>query len=459
MKRRSFVKLTAAGTAYFASAQFLDSCKGQEEKSLKPNILLIITDQQHINTISALGCKHIYTPAMDKLAANGVSFLQSYSPNPVCSPARASIFTGRTPSETGVYTNGQAIRKSIPHLGVWFTDQGGYEAIYSGKWHLPGYTVPEIPGFNTLANGWSGPGATLDSSVALACESWLRNYNGEKPFIMVASFLQPHDICEWLRMNETDKGCRYNAIKDQLPPLPDNFNFDFEESEMYSETRLRREPAKGNWSEEHWRYYFWSYYRNVEMVDAEVARLLRTLDETGFADNTIIVFTSDHGEGMGHHQTVRKSTVYDESAKVPLILTWPGRINEGVVDSVQPVSGYDIMPTLCEAAGIPAPEKQVGLSLLPTAENSKKLDREFIAMEANNNKAQMIRSKNFKYAIFDNGDEYFFDMINDPGETVNLVLNEKYTEQLHHHRMLFKDWIAGLDVDPRVPNENRWDLD
>ncbi len=114
MKRRTFVKLTAAGTAYFVSAQLMDSCKSKEEEGLKPNILLIITDQQHINTISALGCPYIYTPAMDKLAANGVSFLQSYSPNPVCSPARASIFTGRTPSETGVYTNGQAIRKSIP---------------------------------------------------------------------------------------------------------------------------------------------------------------------------------------------------------------------------------------------------------------------------------------------------------------------------------------------------------
>jgi arylsulfatase A-like enzyme len=117
------------------------------------------------------------------------------------------------------------------------------------------------------------------------------------------------------------------------------------------------------------------------------------------------------------------------------------------------------MPTLCEAAGIPAPEKQVGLSLLPVAVNSEQLDREFIAMEANNNKAQMIRSKQFKYAVFDNGDEYLFDMNNDPGETVNLALDEDYSEQLNHHRTLFKDWIARLDVDPRVPKENRWDLD
>lgn len=458
MKRRSFVKITTAGTVFIASAPILKSCMNKELDEKKPNILLIITDQQHINTISGLGCPYIYTPAMDKLAETGVSFLQSYSPNPVCSPARASIFTGRTPSETGVYTNGKSIRKSIPHMGDWFREQGGYETIYGGKWHLPGYTVPEIKGFTTLASGWTGPGAILDSSVALACESWIRNYKKDKPFLMVAAFIQPHDICEWLRNNETDKGSRYDVIRDKLPPLPANFNFDFEESEMYQQQRLRREPAKGKWSEEHWRYYLWSYYRNVEMVDAEIDRLINVLEEKGLRENTIIVFTSDHGEGLGHHQTVRKSTVYDESAKVPMIISWPGSVKEGIVDSTELVSGYDIMPTLCDAAGIPSPEGQVGLSLMPLAKESIKLDREFIAMEANNNKSQMIRTKNFKYAIFDNGDEYLFDMQNNPGETVNLATNINYQQELNRHRQLFKEWIKGLDVDPGVPNENRWDL-
>ncbi|MCD6354936.1 MAG: sulfatase-like hydrolase/transferase, partial [Prolixibacteraceae bacterium] len=439
-----------------AGSSVLGSCVNRLNGEKKPNILLIITDQQHIDTISALGCPYIDTPAMDKIAKSGTSFKESYSPNPVCSPARSSIFTGRMPSEAGVYTNGKSIRETIPNMGEWFREKGGYQTIYGGKWHLPGYTVPEIKGFEMLACGWSGPGATLDSSVALACDSWLRNKKNETPFLMVASFIQPHDICEWLRLNETDKGCRFDEIKDKLPPLPDNFNFNFEESEMYKKQRKGREPAKGNWSEEHWRYYRWSYFRNVEMVDAEIDRLLKSLDETGKRDNTIVVFTSDHGEGLGHHQTVRKSMVYDEAAKVPLIFSWPGKFKEGAVNNTDLVSGYDIMPTLCDLTGIPQPDKQVGLSLKPVLEESKILKRDFVAMEANNNNAQMIRTQQFKYAVFDNGDEYFFDMQNDPGETVNLTNDENYSEHLNHHRLLFKNWISGLDVDSRVPAENRW---
>ncbi len=456
MKRRSFIKLTSISTAVVAGASVLEASANSLNKKKKPNVLVILTDQQHIDTISALGCKYINTPAMDELANTGTSFKESYCPDPVCSPSRASIFTGRMPCETGVYTNGKSIRETIPNMGEWFQSQAGYQTIYAGKWHLPGYTTPDVKGFEVLACGWTGPGATLDSSVSLACESWIRNKKDDSPFLMVASYIQPHDICEWLRINETSKGSRYNEIKDELPLLPENFNFSFEESEMYKKARKSREPAVGNWSEEHWRYYRWSYFRNVEMVDAEIGRLIKVINETGMRDDTIIVFSSDHGEGMGHHQTVRKSTTYDESAKVPLIISWPGKLKQRAVNNTELVSGYDIMPTLCDLTGIPMPEKQVGLSLKPVLEQSGKLDREFIAMEANNNNAQMIRTRQFKYAAFNNGDEYLFDMQNDPGETVNLNKDNKFKEQLEHHRLLLKKWIAGLDVDERVPAENRW---
>jgi len=192
------------------------------------------------------------------------------------------------------------------------------------------------------------------------------------------------------------------------------------------------------------------------MVDAEIGRLIKTINDVGLRDDTIIVFSADHGEGMGHHQTVRKSTTYDEAAKVPLIFSWPGKLKQGAVNNSELVSGYDIMPTLCDLTDIPMPEKQVGKSLKPVLTNAEKLDREFIAMEANNNKAQMIRTRQYKYTAFDNGDEYLFDMQNDPGETVNLNKDDKFKEQLDHHRSLLKKWIAGLDVDKRVPKENRW---
>ncbi|HKI88391.1 MAG TPA: sulfatase-like hydrolase/transferase [Draconibacterium sp.] len=243
MKRRSFLKITSISSVAVAGGSVFKAGAANSNVKRKPNVLLILTDQQHIDTISALGSKYIHTPAMDELAGSGTSFKESYCPNPVSSPSRAAIFTGRTPSETGVYTNGKSIRETIPNMGEWFKNQAGYETIYAGKWHLPGYTTPNVKGFDVLACGWSGPGSLLDSSVSLACESWLRNKKDDKPFLMVASFIQPHDICEWLRINQTSKGSRFDEIKDELPPLPENFHFSFEESEMYKKARKNREPA------------------------------------------------------------------------------------------------------------------------------------------------------------------------------------------------------------------------
>ncbi len=120
--RREFFKVGGVGSVALTSAAGVRSAAASDADA-KPNILVVITDQQHIDTIAAGGCDHIQTPALDKLKNRGVSFTQSYSPNPVCSPARSAIFTGRTTTETGVCTNGKSIRAEIPNLGQWFSEQ------------------------------------------------------------------------------------------------------------------------------------------------------------------------------------------------------------------------------------------------------------------------------------------------------------------------------------------------
>lgn len=134
-----------------------------------PNILLIMTDQQHIDTISAAGCPYLNTPAMDRLLRRSVSFTESYSPNPVCSPARSAIFTGRTSTETGVHKNNIPIRSSIPNTGQWFTEHTNYEMAYAGKWHVPGSFTHFIPGFRVLHTGFGGQGNLGDTGVSRAC--------------------------------------------------------------------------------------------------------------------------------------------------------------------------------------------------------------------------------------------------------------------------------------------------
>ena len=454
LSRRDFVKLgSSAALAGTAAATSPAAVKGRT-----PNLLLVITDQQHIDTIAAAGCPHVKTPALDRLCGRGLRFTESYSSNPVCSPARSSIFTGRPSSETGVFENGLPIRQGIPNLGQWLAQETNYETVYSGKWHVPSSFTHLIPGFDVLNSGVGGQGNLGDTASSRAAEGYLRNRSRSKPFFLVASFLQPHDICEWLRLNRDNPAqLRYPELADQLPDLPDNFRFDEREPGRLQQTRARNEPAKGGWSERQWLYYRWSYYRHIEMVDAEVGRVLNALDEEGYTDETVIVFTADHGEGMGHHQMVRKSSPYDEASKVPFIISWPGHVPEGRVETTRLVSGMDIVPTLCDYAGIAAPTDTRGQSLRRLIERPHEEWRSFLVTESNNNTGRMLRTERFKYVSYRSDPvEQFFDLSADPGETVNLATQAHSADELARHRRLLGDWERSLDVAPNVPEPNTW---
>ena len=458
MKRRDFIKVIGAAFAVLSNGIFSKNVFAAPKKERPKNILLIITDQQHIDTIQAGGCPHVKTPALDRLKKRGVSFMQSYSTNPVCSPARSSIFTGRTSSETGVYVNGLPIRSDIPNLGQWFSEQAGYETVYAGKWHLPGTYSQFIPGFKVINTGISGMGYFGDISVSRACEGYLRNHSKSMPFFMVASFMQPHDICEWLRLNtENPDILRYEDLKDKLPELPNNFHYDANEPEYVKKRRRRVDPAIGKWDEQQWRYYRWSYYRHIEFVDAEIGRVLQALEDFGHAKDTLIVFTSDHGEGMAHHQMVRKNTPYDESARVPFIISWPGQIPENKTDTTHLVSGLDIMPTLCDYASINPPKNMRGKSLKLMLEGKTGNESQLLVTELISNTGRMLRTERYKYVTFkDDPVEQLFDMQNDPGETKNLAANSKFSPILHEHRKLLRDWERQLDVALNVPDTDHW---
>ena len=388
INRRDFMKisggatlaLTAQGKRIFAA-----------EAPSMPNIVLILTDQQHLDTISAAGCSHIQTPALDKLKNRGTLFTQSYCGNPVCGPSRSCIFSGRTSSETGVPANGRPIREGIPNLGQWLSQHSDYETIYSGKWHVPEGFTHFIPGFDVINTGIGGQGNIGDTSASRACETYLHNNRtSDRPFFMVASFLQPHDICEWLRINTYPPDqLRYAEIETELPPLPDNFEYDPREPDYVKRNRQRRDPPKGNWDEMQWRYYRWSYYRHVEMVDAEIGRILQSLEDTDHLNDTVVIFTSDHGEGMGHHQTVRKSSLYEEALAVPFIISWPGHLPQNQTNTSHLITGMDIFPTVCDFAGIPLPEIMRGRSLRPLLTKPDPAWDDAVVCESNSNRGRI----------------------------------------------------------------------
>ena len=426
------------------------------KNAVRPNILFILTDQQHIDSISAGGCRHSRTPAMDWLYERGMSFGQSYCPDPVCSPSRSAIFSGRMPSETGVPSNGRPIREGIPNLGQWFSGNSEYETIYSGKWHVPRTYTTDIPGFRVLPGGISGQGNMGDSCVARSCEGYLRNRSGSKPFLLVASFLQPHDICEWLRINmENRDEVPFPELKEELPPLPANFDIDPGEPEHLRRTRAKCEPAKGKWSRQHWRYYLWSYYRHVEMVDGEVGRILEALRAAGREKDTMIVFTADHGEGLAHHQMVRKSISYDEAVRVPLLISHPQEIPQRRSDKVRPVSGVDIVPTLCDYAGIKQPPLMRGRSLRPLMEGKPRTNDGFIVTEIPVNVGRVLRTERYKYVTYaDDPIEQLYDMQSDPGETRNLA--QSHGQALSAHKKLLREWESRLQTAPENPHAEWW---
>ena len=462
LSRREFLKLGGSAVAVLSSCAATSKGPGaRRAHQPKPkNILVIITDQQHIDTIHAGGCRYVRTPALDRVKKRGVSFTQSYTANPLCSPARSAVFTGRTSSECGVHVNGRPVRSDIPNLGQWFSEHTDYEAFYAGKWHLPRSYTTNIPGFRVINTGIGGFGYLCDTVMSRACQGFLRNRPKRKPFLLVASFMQPHDICEWLRLNmENPDRLRYPELAGELPELPDNFEFDENEPEAIRKRRAGNEPFRGKakWNKEHWRYYRWSYYRNIEHLDGEIGRILQTLEEQGRSDDTLIVLTSDHGEGMAHHQMVRKSSLYDESARVPLLFSWPGHISENRMDTSHLTSGLDIMPTLCDYAGIEEPANMRGVSLRAALEANAGLSRDFIVSEVTSNTGRMVRTERYKYIAY-KGDpvDQLFDMKDDPGETKNLATSSAYASALAEHKKLLKDWERRLDVAPKVPNMDSW---
>lgn len=453
INRRRFLQVVGAGAASLAmpKAATASATAPAAPRRRPPNIIFINADQMNINALSGHGCTHVRTPNIDRLMGRGISFHQSYTANPVCCPARSGWFSGRPSSETGS-PGAILLREGIPDLGEWLRDRG-YESVYAGKWHVPGRDCAKS--FRYLTPG-SGMGENTDAEVSRAAQGFLRAYNGQKPFFLSMGFLQPHDICYWIMRHYHDIGTLpIPEIAGELPPLPPSFIYDAREpAQMIAKREGKAHKSAAEWTELHWRYYLWSYYRHVEMVDAEVGRVLNALEDSAFAKDTLVVFSVDHGEGMACHQMVIKGYLYDEAARVPLVVSWPGVLPEGIHDKTHLASGLDLAPTFCDFAGAPAMPKARGLSLRPLLEGRGAPQREFIAAEAMGH-GFMIRTPQYKYISYPQDPVcQLFDMKSDPWETKNLAPESQHAAALAELKKHEADWLKGLERIPGAPVSN-----
>ena len=424
----------------------------------RPNILIILTDQQAADALSCRqGDRYLRTPNMDSLAARGTFFTRAYASNPICIPSRTAMFTGCFPHETGIQNNERVAFnvKKFPTMGTYFRT-AGYDTGYVGKWHLlTPIDNAATSGFDYAANIKNNGG---DAATPAAVAAFLERKH-DRPFLLVASFVDPHNIAEWARGESLPDGeIGAPPPPDQCPPAPPNRALPAGEADAIAFARRSYQAAPmfpvGNFDEGRWRQYRWAYYRMIERTDALIGRVLASLAATGHADDTLIVFTVDHGDCQGAHGWSQKTVLYEESVHVPFIVCSPGQ-KRAVTSDHFVQTGPDLIPTLCDFAGIGKPAALSGLSQRAAAEGAIGPDpRQFVV--SSNHLVQgvpllgmmmkpagrMIRTARYKYCVYDLGAhrESLVDLEKDPGELVNLAENSAFAKTLNEHRALLLEW-------------------
>lgn len=410
-----------------------------KNESSKPNVLFIMTDQQSYNMMSCMDNKWLSTPNMDRLAKEGCRFEKAYCVNPVSMPSRFSLLTGRYSTEVGIKINNGKYNKenlarivSESSVGTLFKN-AGYNTQYAGKSHLYGFNELNSYGFNfNGANPYDGP--------AIFAEKFLSEKSDDKPFFLFLSFMNPHDICQdagytprfdKLKAATTATTRKYIRLqkemdpqlyKSQIPPIPANAAPDWASTPLSNNGSGQRE-----WTTEQWDFYRWMYCRLTESVDEQIGRVLVALDKSGKAQNTIIVFTSDHGDMDQSHAIAHKSQLLEECQKIPFIFVGKGIMSNVADKETLTCNGLDFAPTICDLVGIKPAASLPGASLRGVLTGSNPdLSREHIIIESGS--GYQINDGRYKYSVYEKGNvrESLTDLVKDPGETKNLIADPAY---------------------------------
>jgi choline-sulfatase len=472
--------------AFFCTSALTATCfnsKGMTQDR-RPNIIYIFTDQQSASMMSCTGNKWLKTPAMDYIANNGIRFTRAYTTNPVSAPARVSLMTGRFPGyfsdDKGipVRENGGAMR--IPEISkevqrttiAAFLKQAGYEIVYGGKEHLPRPLRPSTLGFNDISD---------DERYGLAEQvAKYIKIKRPKPYFMVVSLINPHDICYMalrdfaeaqepetldealIRLRKrgtTELSTLDQALKipegiseeeffrEHCPPLPPNHEPQKGEPEAVKSILMNfRKYIRDNYDEEDWRMHRWAYCRLTELVDRQIQLILDAIKESGQEENTLILFSSDHGDMDAAHRMEHKGTLYEEATNTPFLAMWKGHIPGGRIDSTHLVSnGLDLLPTICDYAGTEGLADIRGKSLRKLFENEKTSWRKTLGVESGIGQ-MIVDDEGFKYIRYDVSgiEEQLLDMNKDPYETTHFTDSIGYAPKLSSMRKIFEtEWFPS----------------
>lgn len=414
----------------------------------KPNVLFLLTDDQRADTIAALGNPHIRTPNLDALFERGFVFRNAYclgsDVGAVCSPSRNMLLSGRVYFRFGRLASG-----GDPNLPLSF-NAAGYETYHHGK---RGNTATEIHKvFHHSAylkddevRRSGEPGKVIVDDAL----KFLDGRDASKPFLMYLAFATPHDP----RVASPELMAQYDRAK---IPLPKNFMplHPFDNGEM-----TVRDEKLAPWprTEDEIRRHLHDYYAVIAGIDREIGRLLNALRASGQFENTIVVFTSDHGLAMGSHGLMGKQSLYEHSMKPPLVIAGP-RIPKGRSDAL--VYLHDLFPTLCELTRIDVPTGLDGRSLAPVirGEAGRVRDSLFLSYAAVQRAIRDDRYKLIRYPLINK--TQLFDLTSDPDELNDLAPDPAQSQRIESMLVRLREWQKELGdsspLETANPRDGKW---
>ena len=497
--------LEAAGKTALA-AGFLGPAIIGQAKNRKPNILFLWTDEQRADTMPVYGNDAIQTPNLHQLSRESVVFERAYVSQPVCTPSRTTVLTGRWPHETPCITNNIPLPRELPCLPE-LLDDSDYRTGYFGKWHL-GDEVFSQHGFEewiSIEDGYRKYyGEGRDPSAKSLYFQFLqelgyepdtdagyysRGFAARRPLEHCKPRFLETKVCDFLRRHRDDPFIAHvNFLEPHMPfygplddlhhpdkiALPANYDDPLEDDEPLS-YRARREYFRNRGfdgqdlkTEQGWRRLIANYWGLCSQVDRSVGGILETLEKEGLADNTIVVYTSDHGDMMGSHQMIAKTVMYEESARVPWLIRIP---QQGLRQQIitQPVSHIDLVPTLLDLVGKPMNDALPGKSLSGLMKGTETLNDVFIewhpggwdpsayqdvmktASRENLERAMatntrtVVSTDRWKLCLNDQDKNQLFNLNDDPGETTNLFYTGQHKSRISDLTRRIHRWQESVE--------------
>ena len=472
-------------------------CSSTLAEDARRNVLFIISDDLN-NLLGCYGDPQVKTPNIDRLATRGVLFNKAYCSFPLCGPSRNSILTGLYPNSTGIQANGQVFRQTIPNqlsMPQAFR-QHGYFAARIGK--LYHYDVPNSIG----TNGHDDPGSwemelnpagvdrleehphifsltknqfggTLswyaspksdeyhtDALMAKDADWVLERCAREKqrPFFLAVGFFRPHTPyvapkTPYFDMYKVAEMAVVQGIQEDRADIPAAGLASQKKEQLTDELRQECRQA---------------YYASISFMDTQVGVVIDSLERQGLSDNTVIVFTSDHGYHMGEHGLWQKMSLFEESARVPMLIVAPG-MSKGAI-SETPVSQIDLFPTLAELCDVRIPDNLQGQSLVPMLKDPSHAGRGWALTQVtrggrrgnakNGNEADgpffgySLRTPRWRYTEWDSGDagRELYDHDNDPRELTNIAESDEHRATVDELAVALKDAVAStFPPDGKIP--------